>query len=134
MKQNTDPWSMHKDVIGNITYKPGWYLRTCVEDKRMWVQVGVTEDAEISFDPIENKKVPWRGAKNYLSEHMCRQEVVGVVFGAFEKAEIHEMREWFRYKKRSIYNPHLDPDVLAQVASKKTSFNVRENAMTMEAS
>ena len=63
---------------------------------------------------------------------MCRQEVVSAVYGAIEKAELHEIREFFRYKGASIFNPHLDPDVLAEVAKKKESFNMRDNAMTME--
>ena len=62
---------------------------------------------------------------------MCRQEVVGVVFSAIEKAELHEMREFFRYRGASIYNPHIDPDVLVAVAKKASSFNMRENAMSM---
>lgn len=125
-------WLGFAAIIGQITYKPGWYLRVGVEDTRMWVQVGVTEEAEISFDPHAGKKVPWRGAKHYLSPYMCRQEVVGTVFHAIERAEMHECKEWFRYKGRSIYNPHLDPDVLVEVASRANSFNTRDNAMTME--
>lgn len=121
-----------QETINTITYKPGWYFRTGVEEGRMWVQVGVTEEAEISFDPIAGKKVPWRGAKLFLSEHMCRNEIVSTVFHAIERAELHEVREWFRYKGRSIFNPHLDPDALAELAGKAKNFNVRTNAMTME--
>lgn len=128
-------WDEFDSIIAEITYKPGWYIRTGKDDyTRMWLQVGVTEEAEISFDPIEGKKVPWRGAKMFLSEHMCRNEIVSTVFHAIERAEMHEVKEWFRYKKRSIFNPHLDPDALAAVASKAASFNTRENAMTMEES
>lgn len=126
------PFDVFKRIIDTITYKPGWYFRTGIEEGRMWVQVGVTEEAEISFDPIAGKKVPWRGAKLFLSEHMCRNEVVSTVFHAIERAELHEVREWFRYKGRSIFNPHLDPDALAELAGKAKNFNVRTNAMTME--
>ena len=125
-------WDGFKSLIDQITYKPGWYFRTGIEDGRMWFQVGVTEEAEISFDPIVGKKVPWRGAKHWLSEHMCRNEIVSLVFHAIERAEMHEVREWFRYKKRAIFNPHLDPDALAELASKARNFNTRENAMTMD--
>ncbi len=127
-----DIWSGFQKIIDQITYKQGWYFRTGVEDQRMWVQVGVTEEAEISFDPIAGKKVPWRGAKHDLSMHMCRNEIVSIVFHAIERAELHEVKEWFRYKSRSIFNPHIDPDVLVEVASKASSFNVRQNAMTMD--
>jgi hypothetical protein len=126
------PWDVFENLISQITYKPGWYFRTGIEGDRMWFQVGVTEEAEISFDPIAGKKVAWRGAKHWLSEHMCRNEIVSLVFHAIERAEMHEVREWFRYKKRAIFNPHLDPDALAELASKARNFNTRENAMTME--
>lgn len=125
-------WNEFQLYIDAITYKPGWYFRTGIEEGRMWVQVGVTEEAEISYDPIEGKKVPWRGRKHWLSKHMCRQEVVGIALYAVEQAEMHEVKEWFRYKGKSIYNPHLDPDVLVEVAKYKKNFNTRVNAMTME--
>lgn len=129
--EHAQTWEEFTDIITSITYKPGWYFRTGVEQGRMWVQVGVTEEAEISFDPIEGKKVPWRGAKHYLSPHMCRQEIVSTVLHAIERAEMHEVHEWFRYKGRSIYNPHLDPDALVEVARYARNFNTRKNAMTM---
>jgi hypothetical protein len=125
-------WLEFGAIIGQITYKPGWYFRVGIEGERMWVQIGVTAEADISFDPIEGKKNPWRGAKHYLSQHMCRQEIVSTVHHAIERAELHEVNEWFRYKKRAIYNPHLDPDKLADFAAKWDNFNVRENTMTME--
>lgn len=126
-KKKENVWDYFKELVESITYKPGWYFRTGVEDDRMWVQVGVTDETEISFDPIEGKMIPWRGAKHYLSKHMCRQEVVGTVFHAID-----EVKEWFRYKGRSIYNPHLDPDALVEVAKYKENFNTRDNAMTMD--
>lgn len=128
----TDKWQEFEVIIASISYKPGWYFRTGIEAGRMWVQVGVTAEAEISYDPIAGKKVPWRGGKKYLSPHMCRQEVVGVVFGAIKDAEMHELHEWFRFRGASIYNPHIDPDALVEVARWKRNFNVRANAMSME--
>jgi hypothetical protein len=139
---NQAKWAEFKGVISRIEYKPGWYFRTGVEiggpdGSRMWVQVGVTEEAEISWDMVEGKKVPWRGAKHYLSAHMCRNEIVSTVYHAIERAELHEVKEWFRYapegkKPRSIFNPHLDPDALSATAAKASSFDTRENAMTMD--
>ena len=125
-------WIEFMSYIKDITYKPGWYFRVGVEEGRMWFQVGVTEEAEISFDPIEGKKVPWRGAKHYLSPHMCRNEIVTGVKHAIDRAEMHEVNEWFRYRGKSIYNPHLDPDALVEVAKFARNFNTREGAMQME--
>ena len=125
-------WLEFLSILAEIEYKPGWYLRAGIEPGRMWIQVGVTKEAEISFDRQAGKKVPWRGAKHYLSPHMCRNEIVSMAYHAFERAELHEVKEWFRYRGKSIYNPHLDPDALVEVAKWKKNFNTRENAMTME--
>lgn len=125
-------WIEFGILIGQVSYKPGWYFRAGIENGRMWFQVGVTDEAEISFDPIEGKKVPWRGAKHYLSPHMCRNEIITGVKHAIDRAEMHEVNEWFRYKGKSIYNPHLDPDALVEVAKYAKNFDTRVNAMTME--
>lgn len=79
----------------------------------------------------DGTRSPWRSGKRYLSVHMCRQEVVGAVFGLIKDAEVHEIHEWFRYRGASIFNPHLDPDALAVLAKRKDAFVVRENAMSM---
>ena len=62
---------------------------------------------------------------------MCKQEIVGAVFGALRAAEEHEMREWFRYKDVSIYNPHRCPDALVKFARFKKHLDLRDNAMSM---
>ena len=130
--ENAGKWLEFATYLGQITYKPGWYIRTGIEPGRMWFQVGVTEEAEISFDPIAGEKVPWRGAKHYLSPHMCRNEIVSDAKHAIDRAEMHETNEWFRYKGKSIYNPHIDPDSLVEVARFAKNFNTRDNAMTMD--
>lgn len=116
-----------KEIVSAITYKPDWIIHLKDDGERLYVQIEAT-----TLDSITKQPCTWKSGKTYLSPFMCRQEIVGAVFGAIEKAEIHEMREFFRYKGASIYNPHLDPDVLAEVAKKKESFNVRDNAMSME--
>lgn len=126
------------EIVQAITYKPGWYIRLRMGQPsigdRAYIQLEITEEAEASSDPLRKKpRMGWRGGKHYVSEHMCRQEIVGVVYGAIEAAELHEMREWFRYRGCSIYNPHLDPDVLVETMQGlgRMAFNVRANAMTM---
>jgi len=121
-------------LVHQCTYKPGWrILLQCdggyndINGYRPYIQVEV----EDGVDSVTGKPCRWKSGKRYLSQHMCRQEIVGAVFGLIKDAEMHEVHEWFRYKGASIFNQHLDPDVLAQVASKKSSFNVREDAMLM---
>lgn len=123
-----------QELVSRITYKPGWFVLSGLDGARPYIQIEVDETAEASLDSVarDGTRIPWKGAKRYLSLHMCRQEVVSAVYGAIEAAELHEVREWFRYRNASIFNPHLDPDVLAQVARKASSFVVRENAMSMK--
>lgn len=127
-------------IISRVTYKPGWSILlgfdsgTAENSSRPFVQLEVDETSDASLDSYkrDGTRTPWKSAKRYLSPHMCRQEVVGAVFGLIKDAELHEVHEWFRYRGASIFNPHLDPDVLVSVARRKESFVTRENAMTME--
>jgi hypothetical protein len=119
-------------IVGSITYKPGWTV-LFEGGERPFVQVSVSAESDASLDSAkrDGTRTPWKSGKRYLSWHMCRQEIVGVVFDLIKAAELHEAHEWFRYRGASIYNPHLDPDVLADVARRASSFVVRDNAMSM---
>lgn len=124
---NTLTIEQMKSLVEACTYKPGWEIIFDNDGERPFVQIAATTLCSVSGEASA-----WKSGKTYLSPYMCRQEVVSAVYGAIEKAELHEVREFFRYKGASIFNPHLDPDVLAEVAKKKESFNMRDNAMTME--
>ncbi|UFS66922.1 hypothetical protein LO749_20730 [Paracoccus denitrificans] len=122
------------EILREISYKPGWRFIFDTTGERPFIQVAVGVESDLTLDPTgrTDERTPWRSGKRYLSPHMCRQEIVGAVFGLIKDAEMHEIHEWFRYRGASIYNPHLDPDVLVGVARRAASFNVRENAMSME--
>lgn len=118
--------------VASCTYKPGWSV--ILHDElgsahgiRPYIQVSATTPCSVS-----GEMTAWNSGKHYLSFHMCRQEVIAAVYAAIEKAELPEVREFFRYKGACIFSPHLDPDVLAEVARKASSFNLRENAMSMQ--
>lgn len=125
-------------IINSITYKPGWSIQFNRGKElnsafdRPYVQLSVYTESDATLDSVsrDGTRVPWKSGKRFLSQHMCRQEIVGTIFDLIKSAEMHEVHEWFRYKGASIYNPHLDPDVLVTIAKKKSSFNVREDSMT----
>ena len=51
MKKDTSRLKKFKEfqsIIDNITYKPGWYFRTGIEENRMWGQIRVTKENEIA--------------------------------------------------------------------------------------
>ena len=116
-----------QDILDLITYKQGWYLRVHDGDgRRQYMQL----HCDVGIDSRTGEHAPWVSGKRYLSAFMTTQEVVGVAFDLIKTAEMHECAEWFRYKGASIYNQHLSPDVLAEVASKASSFEVRPDSMT----
>lgn len=129
-------WDEMGAIVGSCTYKPGWRIALFCEDGsgRAYIQLAVSAESDSSLDSYkrDGTRTPWKSGKRYLSPHMCRQEVVGSVFALIKDAEMHETHEWFRYRGASIYNPHLNPDVLAEVARKASSFVTRDNAMSME--
>ena len=121
-------------IVASCTYKPGWTIELHVDHgARPYVQLSVSEESDATLDSAkrDGTRAPWKSGKRYLSAHMCRQEIVGTVFDLIKGAEMHETHEWFRYRGASIYNPHLDPDALVEVARKASSFVTRANAMTM---
>lgn len=116
-------------LVSACTYKPGWRLNFNAShgNRPAYIQWEVD-----GLDSSTGKPTQWKSGKRHLSPHMCKQEVVAAVFSLALQAEEHECREWFRYRGSCIYNPHLCPDALAELASKKSSFNIRQNAMHPE--
>ena len=59
--------------------------------------------------------------KWYLSPHMTRSEIVRTAWKAYEAAILHEAQETFKYKNKSIYNPHMDVEALVEIADRRDS-------------
>ncbi len=114
-----------KATVDLCTYKDGWTINTKEDKKGVYLQI----ENSVGICSVTGEKTPWVSGKRYLSVWMCRQELVGVVFALIKDAEMHELHEFFRYKGACIYNPHIDPDVLVEVARKASSFICREDSM-----
>ncbi len=112
-------------MVNQCSYKEGWNILCKQDSKGVYIQLANS----LAICSITREPTPWVSGKRYLSEWMCKQEIVGVVFALIKDAEMHEMHEFFRYKGACIYNPHIDPDVLVEVARKKSSFVVRDDSM-----
>lgn len=119
-------------IVDQCKYKTGWHIELFGMPLYIQIDVGEASDSSLCSVARDGTRTPWKSGKHYLSQHMSRQEIVSAVWALIQDAEMHEAREWFRYRGAAIYNPHLDPDVLVEVASKASSFNMRENAMTMQ--
>lgn len=113
------------DIINQIKIQDGWELKL-LEDHIFYImQDGVQVGRlylQIQFDDIDNvtgqNNYRAHCRKWYLSEHMTKQEVVRTAWKAFEAAILHEAQEKFLYRGRMIYGPHMDVDILWEVAPK----------------
>jgi len=112
-------------VVERITYKKGWRIGVHEKDGRPYIQLHVNGTCSLT-----GKRAQWSGAKAWVSDFACDQEIVGIVYKLIKDAELHELHEWFRYRKAAIYNPHLNPDALVKVAQDKSNFMVRADSMT----
>ncbi|ASP46260.1 hypothetical protein HOR87_gp23 [Marinomonas phage CB5A] len=117
------------DIVHDCSYKEGWrfIINGNIETSNLYIQIEVA-NARCSASGLD---VSWKSGKRYISQYACRQEVVGALFALIKDAEMHEVHEMFRYKGSSIYNPHLCPDALSKLASKKENFVVRVDGDSM---
>ena len=82
--------AMVEEVLEQVTYKAGWDLYVGRDsahgyDVKMYIQVSCPD----AICAVSGEPMPYRGAKHYLSKHMCRQELVGKAYGAIKDAEEH---------------------------------------------
>lgn len=95
-----------KSVIDRIRYKD-WQFRV---DRNMhntpYLQLIFFADGE------EQRCRKW-----LLSYHMGTDEIVRTAWKAVLAAEEHEAAEKFLYRDQIIFNPHFDPDALAEFAA-----------------
>lgn len=122
-----------REVISAVTYKPGWSFRLeKIDQNGHWfLQVCVDETATAAVDVQTGDRAAWRGGKFLISQHMTRNELVRTAHKAVVSAEMHELDEYFRYRGRAIFNPHLDPDALAGHAGKSANFEFRADSMML---
>ena len=102
-----------KDIVSLCTFDyphERWLIEVKLDGTRAYLQIRVPDgrDADTGL-PME-----WTGRKWMLSPHMCKNEIVMTAFKAVMTAMEHEVREGFRYRGAAIFNPHMDPDRLAE--------------------
>lgn len=102
-----------REILNEITYKPGYsiYLRQDPGEYRFYVQVAFNRP-----DIVTGKMGTGWSGKRYVSTHMCRSEFIAMCFGTFLALEEHECREYFKWKNRRIYGPHINVDALWEAA------------------
>lgn len=99
-------------VRENITYKAGYSLECKLDvDDRVYFQVVCDRPDVLTGQPGTG-----RGGRAYLNPGMTDDQLVRLAFGLFLAYEEHECREFFSYRGKRVFNPHITIDALAAVA------------------
>lgn len=119
-------WSdLFAEVQDDVTYKPGYRLALKEDESgRFYYQVVNTE----SVCAITGRRQTDTGGKAYLSPHATRSELVQTAFGLFKAYEEHESREFFRFRGKQVYGPHMDVLSLFLVADTTDARPIKEKA------
>lgn len=56
------------------------------------------------------------GGKTYLSPHAPAREILGIIFYLFKAFDEHELREFFKYKGKALFGPHISLEALMAAA------------------
>lgn len=66
-----------------------------------------------------------KSRKWMLSPHMTKSEIVQTALKAVLTSVEHEAREQFKYAGRAVFGPHVDVDVMWEVAGRKDNLDMR---------
>lgn len=104
-----------QQYLEEVSYKD-WrfvvkYLQNKVGEFDFYLQVQfLAYDSEKGFHTVQH------GRKWYISEHATKSELIQTALKAVLTAEEHEAREQFKYRGKAVFGPHIDVDVLANIA------------------
>lgn len=110
-------WLDHvKQVVARVNYRPDSYRFIVAIDQadpagRVYIQL--EHDRPDAFTGAAGVG---RGGKSYLSPHMTVSEIVRRMLGMALAYEEHEVREFFQYKGKRVFGPHIDVEALVEVA------------------
>lgn len=100
-------------ILDEVKYKD-WWMRFGIDGGQPWFQWNFNAPCAVAGG--EPKIQPCR--KHRLSVHMTEGEVVQSAFAAALQAEEHECREFFQYKNKRVFGPHISIDALLEVADR----------------
>lgn len=107
------------DVLEKVGYRGGYQFAAAIDNDdsvtgRVYVELWHwREDAD------NPGVLAWgSGGKRFLSPTMTDSEIVRTCLGAALSYEEHEVREFFTYRGRRIYGPHLDVEALVEIADR----------------
>lgn len=111
-------------IINNIEYKD-WACRAESLGDGFYIQLGWDGiELEKFSGHTEETLIELTGRKWYISSHATNSEVIQTVFLAVKTAELHEIHENFKYKNKTVFNPHYN---IEELVSKDISEDTRHN-------
>lgn len=93
-------------VVDRVTF-PNYRFGVSLAGDALYLQITCTDVCNVTGAPMT-----WKSGKWLLSEHMLDSEVVQKCLKAVLTAVEHEAREQFKYRGRSIFDPHFDVERL----------------------
>jgi hypothetical protein len=103
------------EVLDNTSYKDGYGL-LLAKDKRDPLGRWYFQVQCVRPDSYTSQLGLGRGGKGYLSPHMTVSELTRLLLGLFLSYEEHEAREFFRWRGRAVYGPHIQVEALHRIA------------------
>ena len=92
-------------IINNVGYKPETSWRITTNGGHGWF---VQHQQNIADCSTGDPGTIQRGRKFYISPYMTESEVLQTLLLAVLLFEEHEAREWFTYRGKELYGPHID--------------------------
>lgn len=99
---------------------PEWRLH--FDFDKMYLQIKCYGECNVTGEPMD-----WSGRKWTISVHMTDGEIVQTIFKACLTAIEHEIREKFKYRGVSIFDPHYDIEKLVELRRQPDSIKEREH-------
>lgn len=114
-----------QDIYNRITMPEPYGLRFSSNDKedKHFLQILCKDTCNVTGKPLI-----WKSRKWQLSPHMTDGEIVQTALKACLTAAEHEIREKFKYRGVSIFDPHYDIEKLVELRRQSDSIKEREHA------
>lgn len=112
------------DLLARVSMPNNWKILTDSANGRMYMQIACPNGT----CNYSGEGFAWKGRKWFLSEHMTDGEIVQTALMACLAASEHEIREQFKYRGVSIFDPHYDIERLVELRSDPSSIKERDHA------
>lgn len=98
-----------EEILSKIKYKPGFYVRLRHNDRMYCTDIICSYTTYDTDKPKIQVPICYSGVITHEHlEKMSDTDLLAQIYNTILETEIHEAREWFKYKGVKIYDPHKD--------------------------